>query len=294
MLSDNSELSSCGIAVNLIFPYTIFIIILYGKYFLSYLFILGAIATVISLAGIILINMKRIKRRNADIRKLIFKRRVKRSIKLFRNNLARAALLFLVPVMVNKIFSNSIINSQVAVTSTYGGEYTLENNIDIILNLQEDTWDSLNAKEKLDTCQVLANCEGNYLGISHELNVSSGTLKNDTLAFYKENTHQIVIDLNYLEDASSREVCEAICHEAYHAYSYELVRLYQNASPSERNLLLFDNAASYMNELSDYKDAARDGVDAYLGQFCERDAYVYGSARAYGYFLEIRECTGNK
>ncbi len=265
-------------------PYGIYSILAYYKYYMAFLMVIGIIIIMLS----VLVNYFLFSRDVINMRRKreICKRRVYNGLLFCKRSVVIGLWVFITFIAIRVLLSGNLLKSNIEVTNSYGEQYTISNNMDMLLKLQPDEWEKLDVQEKLDVCQCIANIEGNYLGISHELNVGSKFLENDTLGYYMNRTHQIIIDLECLETKSSVYILEIVCHEAYHAYSHALCDMYQNLDDKDKNLLLFRSTKQYIEEFSDYKEAEED-LYAYIDQLCEQDAYEYGTDAAKDYMWRI-------
>lgn len=154
---------------------------------------------------------------------------------------------------VNILFCSTIMKYTVnTATQTSLSEQSLANNIEIIAQLQEDTWRSLSVQERLNVLQTVANVEQRYLGLSNELNVGTANLREGVMGYYSDNTHEIVIDMDSLLNDLSWEVLDTVCHEAYHSYQHRIVDAFNNADGNSKNLKMFRKASSYASEFNNY------------------------------------------
>ncbi len=174
-------------------------------------------------------------------------------------------------------------------------EQTLANNMEYLTLLYEDTWNELTAVERLDVLQKVADVERRYLGIPHELKVCAANLDIDTLGCYRENTHEIIVDIDHLMNDSPEDIVDTICHEARHAYQHRLIDAYDQVDDDLKNLLIFYSVPDYKAEFSDYTDAEEDDY-AYTYQKCEIDSRRYAKTatdeyidRVYDYLNNINE-----
>ena len=104
---------------------------------------------------------------------LIFLNRIRQVISQTQFIFAVGLTCAMVILGIGTLVGSSILQPTViATTYKESDEQTIENNIDVVLQLQEDVWDDLSAQERLDILQTIANIERRYLGIPHELNVS--------------------------------------------------------------------------------------------------------------------------
>ena len=137
--------------------------------------------------------------------------------------------------------------------------------------------------------QIVANNEKQKLGLPNELIVGAGNIADECmLGYYSDGIREIVINVDVLESEGAWEALETVCHEAYHSYEYRMVDLYCNADDDLKGLSVFEAAAVYADELSDYSDSTVD-YDAYYSQLCESDAREYASETVGEYYLLLTE-----
>lgn len=240
----------------------------------------------ISLFMIGLILFRKIK--SAERRKQIIKIRIYNSVMCIRRNTAIVMLVVMTLLAVKMILFRTTLNSTVPVTKVYGDEYSLSANMHMVQGIEPSRWKQLDLNERIDVCQCIANIEGRYLGISHELNCATIDLSDDFEGYYSDATHQIVINTKYLIEASPQDIVNVITHEAYHSYQYEQVALYQLMDEKNRNLYLFYDASMYMKELADYTYGHQD-YGKYYGQKIESDARRYAEIGTKYYFTKVNE-----
>lgn len=107
-----------------------------------------------------------------------------------------------------------------------------------------------------------------------------------TLGEYSENNYKVAIDLEQLETYDSMKCVEVICHEAYHAYQFELVDLYYAADDNKKNLYIFRDIIKYENEFKNYIDGHEDFY-AYYAQRCEENSRNYSEDAVCDYYKKI-------
>lgn len=105
--------------------------------------------------------------------------------------------------------------------------------------MQEDKWETLTTKQRIDALQTVANIEAHYLGLLNELNVGASNLREFALGCYSDKTHTISIDIEHLENDPVYEVLDTCCHEAYHSYQHRLVDVYNTTDTSSKCLRLY-------------------------------------------------------
>lgn len=282
-LTWNKERNYLNLAQNIILPWGVFVVLAYMDIFKQKMLVIGILAAGVSIFMTVLVLGRKIKRK--DKKRLIIRNRVRNVFNLWRSNLAFASLFLLVPMGASMFFNGTILNSKVKVAKVYGDEHCLDANIDVICNIDPERWEKQDIQQKLNVCQKIVNCEARYLGISHEIAVGTADLSGDTLAYYDDSQHQIVIDLKHLNSSDSYEVLDSLLHECNHVYQFEQVALYQKLDEKSRNLLMFYEASVYLDEFADYKDGS-EGL-AYYSQLAEKNAYEAGEERAEEYIERI-------
>ena len=232
--------------------------------------------------------------RNVSKRKQIMKRRIVRGFIATKNILCVALLGLILIIGAGVVFDGAISTPSVR-TATMANvrEQTIKNNMDMLTNLYEDTWEGLSVEEKLNVLQTVANVEQRYLGLPHELNIRAGNVKATIEGYYEDNEHIIMINLDYLLNRSSYEMVECVTHEAYHALQSRMVDAYDATSDDLKNLIFFDTAAAYKNEFDNYSDGEKN-FEEYYYQKCEENARRYSMSAAPEYFEKVYEHLGLK
>lgn len=279
--------TSWTIAKALIVPFGIYTILTYAK-------IVGRWMTVVLICGIslavalsIFVMTRKIKN-NKNI-SVIIKHRMRHCCIKSQTILAIALMAIMSVIGFRGIFGDNILNASTHATSyNQSMAQTISNNIDTILLLQEDEWNNLSVKEKLNTLQTVANIEAHYLGLPNELHVGADNLSEGTLACYNDNTYTISIDIDHLEKSSVYDVLDSCCHEAYHSYQHRLVDAYNTSDEQLRELRIFKSAARYSQEFDDYADGENDYYTYYF-QDCEMDARTYAEDAVEDYYSRIDE-----
>lgn len=251
-------------------------------------YILFAIV-VASLVLSIMVLFRKIRRK--DKRRRIMMRRIENVAVLWKRNAAIGSLIIMVPVAVSSLLYGTVLNSKVEVAKVYGDEHSLKFNIEVISDIEPSRWENLSIEDKLLVAQKIVNCEARYYGLSHEILVGADDLSTGTLAYYRDSTHQIVIDLGHLEDSYSYDVLESLLHEVHHAYQHNQVELYQKLDEEDRNLFMFYDASVYMEEFADYEDGD-ENFYAYYTQLAEIHAREAGETESLEYIEAINEYLG--
>jgi len=272
--------------VNVCFPFGVYTAISYLGAFPVLIGALSVCAVILSLIYCILIASRRIHSTNT-----IRISHLKAAYCLFgsKSILSLFSTVICVVLVANLIFGNSLIPPKVTPKApSKEAAWTIAGNIDTVMKLQEDEWEKLSVKEKVDTMQVIANIEAEYLGLSHELNVALEPLGEITVAHYRDSDHTIVFNIDYFEYDSPYEVLDTICHEAYHAYQHRLCDAYDSTDESYRNLLVFHNVQKFKEEFDNYTSGDEDFKEYYT-QKCESSARAYGASGSSAYLDAIEE-----
>ena len=160
-------------------------------------------------------------------------------------------------------------------TSSFAEYY--ESNADIFDKLEQNTWVSLSANEKLDVLQVLCNAEKAKLGAKDPIYIKSKAFQSNLLGEFIAADNTILINAKHLEEDSSYSILTTVTHECYHSYERSLVKLYNSADDDQKKLMAFDRAKQYKEEFANYKDGENEG---YYWQAVEVDAREYSEKAA--------------
>jgi len=272
---------------NICIPFGIYTFLTYSKNFpLIWIIVIFVTITLSSLYCWLILSRK-IKRKRYV--KEIIKRRLSRCFLGTRTILSICLALIILPLGTSVIFGNTLVTSSInAETPTQDNEWTIANNIETVMNLHEKTWTKLSTKEKLNTMQIIANIEATYLGLPHELNVTLGTLSENTIAGYADQDHTITINIDHFDSYSAPEALDALCHEAYHAYQHRLCDAYDSVDGTYKSLLSFHNVQQYKYEFSNYADGD-DDFEEYYFQACESSSRAYAKIAVRDYYDRINQ-----
>lgn len=287
LLLNRYKWTSWTIAKALIVPFGVYTMLTYTKIVGWWMPAVLLCACVLAIALSILVMTRKIKNKKNISR--IIKHRVRHCCIKTQGILAVAFMVIMFVIGFRGIFGDNILNASTPATSyNQGSAQTISNNIDTILLLQEDEWNSLSVQEKLNTLQTVANIEAHYLGLPNELHVGADNLGEGTLACYNDKTYTISIDLEHLENASVYDVLDSCCHEAFHSYQHRLVDAYNMSDDSLKDLRIFNSAVQYAQEFRNYDNGGRD-FDSYFFQYCEMDAREYAEDAVLDYYRRIDE-----
>lgn len=175
------------------------------------------------------------------------------------------------------------------------GEVTLEARMDALLLLQEENWELLDVDGRMKVMETAAELEAAHLGIPR-VELTAKVLAGNTYGSYEHTENTVTLNLTQLERQQGSVMLRTLAHEMYHAYQYQLVRLYETADDQSRALYVLRPAAEYREEFANYIYGA-DDYDAYDAQRCERDSDSYAEEAVQRYYQQIQtylEQTGGK
>jgi len=185
-------------------------------------------------------------------------------------------------------FGIPVLTPATVATDPKVNDQTIEKNMDTILLLQEETWATLGAQQRMDVLQTVANIEATYFGLPHELNVTAEALEESVQGHYDDTTHTIAVDVDHLAQGTAHDLVETIAHEAHHAYEWRLVDLYNSTGSQERNLRLFLRIEEYRSNFDNYVSGT-DDLSGYISQAVEIDSIRYGLTAVKDYYEAIEE-----
>lgn len=274
--------------INILLPYELYAAVTYRAYLPKLVWGSVLLGIVVSLAFIVLglCSTTRADRQDAEQ----WKRQVNHSLLGARTIAAICMLVMIVPIGIRMILGLGLMhtNTPSVTTASEAAEWTVKNNIDTVRLLQEEEWTALSAQQKLDVLGVILNIEIRYLGLDHELYLKSSVLDGNTTAYYTNNDHSIVIDIDHLQTSAAADVLASLCHECYHSYQYQMIALYESVPKKYQNMLLFHPVDSYIEEFTDYIDGNED-IWGYYFQTTEVHARRYAEASVEEYYDLIDE-----
>ena len=160
-------------------------------------------------------------------------------------------------------------------------EYTIENNIEEVLQLREFVWDELSIDKRLELLQTVANIEMQELGVNTKLRITSASLEQDTLGCYRDYDHIIKIDIVHLTNSRSQDVLKTVLHECRHAYQYETIEMLNEIGDEYENLYLCRELQQLKEGFENYEVGS---IDWYWHNPVEIDARHYAEDRIKVYY----------
>lgn len=220
--------------------------------------------------GIILFRRNRIMSTETEIlNRLVFK-----ALSGSKNILSLGlAVIMFITVIVVIIDSVNYDSSVTVVEFSEQYEYDVSNSIEEMTRLNSKC-EPLTFDERLEFCQYATDyCCYDY-GITYRLNIGWADLPDNTLAYYSDDQHLIVISKSVLESpsTSNTQLIKICSHECTHALQYALIQAYNNSPEELRNLYIYREAILCAEDFSSYID---DDFSSYSNQYCEQMARAF-------------------
>lgn len=285
LLEYRSHRDYFSIALNLAFGFGIYAILTYLPVKPRLICFIIAVSSILAIIYSADVLCHRIRNRK-KFKRILFRRllRAGRGSALI---LGAGLTVLMVYMGANVFFGSFLITPSVTPTNqTDGAGQHIADNMDTLVKLKADTWESLSVDEKVDVLQVVANIEQTYLGLPHELNVGAANLREGVAGSYSDIDHEIYVSIDSLLNDSAVECIDTVAHEAYHALEYRMVDAYLEASEETKPLILYYDATVYMDEFADYTDGLKD-TERYSSQKCESDARAYAKEATCEYVERI-------
>ena len=274
---------------NILLSWGVFVCITYWDLYNKQITNLLLVVLFVSLVLSFIVMLRRINRKK--YRQKIIIRRMANLTMLWKRIAAISSMLLIIPIVSSSLIHGTVLNSKIEVTKVYGDEHRMKANIETISNIEPSRWKNQSMEDKLLIIQKIVNCEARFYGLSHEILVGVDGLSNGTLAYYNHSTHQVVIDLEHLQNAYSYDILETLLHEVQHAYQHNQVDLYKRLTAEDRNLLLFNNASIYMDEFSNYEEN-NENFFVYYTQLSEIHAREVSETESLEYVEAINKYLG--
>ena len=275
-----------SIFINAIFPFEVYIILATFRYIPTVYIVILSVAAFICLAYYALVLFQKIKNQNR--KKEIVRNRVRFASHGARTIIAILLLLVTFPIGIKSAFGYSLMSSdvEVRIDDAHNEEWSIKNNIETIVKLQEDTWKTLSLSEKLHVLGVIKNIEMHYFGLNHEVYLEASKLEENILGNYDHVQHRITIDIEHLKTAPSKEVLGTLLHECKHVYDRMCVELYDHVDDEFKNMPAFKNIAQFKKEFNTPMDSEENFFE-YYSQAIEVSARNYSEKTTAEYFEYI-------
>lgn len=180
----------------------------------------------------------------------------------------------------------SVFNKQ---NETQTHDWSVENNIGTLYNIQPEIWDTLTDDQKINTIDNLKNIELYYLGVSTPTKLIVKNIGNNIAGQHISILNIIEIDKNHLLNDSVYDVVNTICHECRHAFQNACVNAYENADDEYKNLIIFNNSRQFEDNYANYYEfnGFNETYDEYASQTIEADAFEYAEQATNDYYSNL-------
>jgi len=159
-------------------------------------------------------------------------------------------------LMLTSCTGQNIYPSSTPDTQQIIGEASDESNSYYDIIKPDIDWVKLSRGEKLKKAQQMVEIEKKNLGITNTIILITS---HNTDAFYStqyNNGYIIHINPDYFDSKSPSECIQIICQQTYGIYQIELINQYLSADDNCRNLVCYDKAKTYLQELFRTNDKA--------------------------------------
>ena len=183
------------------------------------------------------------------------------------------------------LYSVGIINFKVT-TSHYREELNLDDCLDDILLLKEESFSQLSDKEKIHVLQTLVYVENSKAGIKPCPKIKLRDLPDSIAGCYDQKRCEISIDKEVFHKSSSRTLTGIVLHEFCHHLLNELASAYEALPVRYKDLEAFCLYREYAYEIDHYIDSSEDFA-AYYHQSVETECRHYSESQTESYFAFI-------
>lgn len=280
-----------SMGVNIALPFEIYTILATYKYIPGVYKIVLTVAASLSVLYFGLVVFQRITHKRYT--KEIVQNRVKHALFGARTIIAVVLLCVTVPISLKCALGQGLLVSGVDTKVEEDDTWSMINNVETVVMLHEDNWQTLSLQERADVLAVCKNIELRYLGVyNKEVHLEVGDLDEGVLGIHNANENTIVIDIEHLENSDSKEVLKTLLHECKHAYDYQCVKAYNQLDDDYKRLQLFTNVAMYDEEFRTPVDSDKN-FEEYYTQQCEISARNYSEVAVEEYFEFINGYLAN-
>lgn len=118
-----------------------------------------------------------------------------------------------------KVGYDAVADDAYEPTYVYGDEYSLDNNIETIKNIDDSIWTTISDAEKEATLQAVAYAYANDQGLGSKMQfVFSDDSYEDEYGKYEYNADQSTVYISTECLSDSETACQAVIHQVYHTF----------------------------------------------------------------------------
>jgi len=153
-------------------------------------------------------------------------------------------------------------------------------------------WETLSRGERLELLSQVGLMEEEYLGVETDVPIVISSIKMEahTCAYYSNDTKQLRINVEHIDNADLPSVIDTVLHEVYHAFQNNVVDRLDFDEGMVHDSYYFVRARAWRDNRDNYISAYSD-FDAYEAQPLEADARNYAANRSLEYILQMQPST---
>ncbi len=188
------------------------------------------------------------------------------------------------------LFGYGIVSADVDsdITDSRYGEWTIENHIETLVQIDEAKWRKLSVSEKMNVLGVIKNIEMRKFGINHEVYLVANDLERDIAGSYNNTEHRISLDIEHVKSSPPEDVVRTLLHESMHVYQHMCVDLYDQLDDGYKNMPIFRDSLEYKKDFANYVNGDED-FELYYNQTVEASAREYAELISPTYFYYVDE-----
>ena len=151
-------------------------------------------------------------------------------------------------------------------------------------------WEQLSRKDRLELLSKIGLMEEEYLGIETEIPIVISSKKMDkyTCAYYEDDTKEIRINIDQIDNEDLETNIKNILHEVFHAYQHNVVDHLDFETSVVQNSYYYMDARAWHDNMNNYISGYLD-FNAYESQPLEADARAYSEKRVEDYLLCLQK-----
>lgn len=284
-----------SVFINALFPFQLFALLSFWDYFTKWAMITVTVTLSLSLLFfMIAVFYKKFPKTRSFFQVLSLRAR-----KSFLGTRLVASLClstFVLPIFCNTLTDGNLFSSKDSAKISSiddSDQWTVENNMETVIQIQPVIWNFLSFSERLEVLEVLKNVTLNSLGVKESIKLTANRMDESVLGYYEYPSRKITINMDHLQNDPVDEVVFSLLHECHHAMTYKAVDYLKSVPDEYIDLPMFEDALIYEKEYSSYVSGL-DDFNGYASQYCEMDADLYADRALADYKRKIDEYYENE
>ncbi len=156
---------------------------------------------------------------------------------------------------------------------------TIDDELETVMLLQNDVWQDLILKEKMNVLETIAHIELNELGVYDIPTLRYDYLDDPVLGEYIDANNTIILNKEYINEGYPIDIIETIIHECRHKYQYMTLSSYDS---NEEDTAYYNYVALVKESIDNYIEYSED-EEGYYNNYVEIDATNYADMRIEAY-----------